>query len=598
MTATPPVTNPPPPPQAPTQASTRPAIAPVVIHNVPAAEEQLKSRKLFREIFAADLVDKSTTARRALAAKLLRAASDSQNAPTDQYVLLAAAFEAGVEAADLSQCGEVADAMAATFNVDAFRLRCQAASRMSLRGDSPTVRDANYLAAIDLVEQLLTIDDFATASRLVASINATKELAPDQSDEAKRVSREVAAFQSAYDGLAKQRQVLKASPADPAANLAIGRYKCFVRSQWEIGLPMLINGSNASLRTIAAHDLMNPTAASDEEQLAGEWWEFAPKEPAGITRQSIQSRAAYWYGKAIPQLIGLKKLTAEKRVAEVAASSPTGPTSARGRTIHLLPLIRDRDLATAEWKRQGTAVVSQAVDHLTSLTIPYALPLEYDLRFEFARLTGDENREIDLTFPFNNLADCSFALGREDSAMLGRVASHWSDTANPTFVNCPIHNGERHAALVKVRRNRIEVQLDGHPLTSYDTDGNDLLAFPEHRGGASGSLMTLACRNNMEVAFYSVDVVEVSGHGAQAVRDPDGTLIPPTGVTPDANGAFVLRPFDSSWHGPNADIVRHDQSFAIGGWGPCRSISLVDASEFTRGKIYRSHSVFLRSKHS
>jgi hypothetical protein len=87
------------PPAAEARTAPRPEVAPR--HAVPAKEDQARSRKLFKELFARDLADRSAAARRALALKLLAEAVKMTDAPTDQFVLLMAASDAAKEAADL-----------------------------------------------------------------------------------------------------------------------------------------------------------------------------------------------------------------------------------------------------------------------------------------------------------------------------------------------------------------------------------------------------------------------------------------------------------------------------------------------------------------
>ena len=45
--------------------------------------------------------------------------------------------------------------------------------------------------------------------------------------------------------------VLEKQPGDPTANLAAGRYYCFVKGDWEMGIPMLALGSETALKELA-----------------------------------------------------------------------------------------------------------------------------------------------------------------------------------------------------------------------------------------------------------------------------------------------------------------------------------------------------------
>jgi hypothetical protein len=565
-----PATSPPtapvtPPPAVPVTPST--PLRPEGPLEVPPAADQARSRKLLREVFAADMTDASAAGRRTLVPKLLKAASDSNGVPADQFVLLAAAFEAGTEAGDMVLCGQVADSMAAAFKVDPLQLRFRAASRMPLRGDSQATCDANAAAALELIDQLLAIDDFAAAARMIGALQAIRELDAPTKDRVRLTARQIDSARTEFDALAKPRIQLQAAPDDPAANLAVGRYLCFSRNEWEKGLLMLQKASDPTLKALAAQDRADPSTAPEQENIARQWWDLSIKEPSRPVQQAMRRRAAFWYARAIPSLTGLSRALAEKRVAEVVASSPPGAGSMAGGSahlVHLLPLIQDRDLAAAGWRMQGGAVVSRVADRETCITVPYALPLEYDLRYEFTRISG--GNDIAVTFPVGGVTDCAFALAGGNHAMLGRIAFRWKSSENPTYVDCPIANGERHAVVIKVRRDSVDVLFDARPLCAHKTDGSDLLTFPAQRGGASAALMTLLSFGDAVVAFHTLDLVELKGKGGAAIRDADGVWSPPFAVTPESNGVFTLRPFDSTWHGSHADYVRHGDSFAIGGW--------------------------------
>lgn len=59
-----------------------------------------------------------------------------------------------------------------------------------------------------------------------------------------------------------QLVALKLDPANPEANLAVGRWYCFSNDDWEDGLPLLAAGSDANLKAVATGDLSQPEACS------------------------------------------------------------------------------------------------------------------------------------------------------------------------------------------------------------------------------------------------------------------------------------------------------------------------------------------------
>jgi hypothetical protein len=115
----------------------------------------------------------------------------------------------------------------------------------------------------------------------------------------------------------KFRRVLETSPADPEASMAVGKFLCFVKADWEHGLPMLATGKDQALVKLAMTDLGTATMdTSKSSPLTGaiiefgeetspslvkgdQWWSEASKHNGTVEKLNIYNRAAYWYRKAI-----------------------------------------------------------------------------------------------------------------------------------------------------------------------------------------------------------------------------------------------------------------------------------------------------------
>jgi len=95
------------------------------------------------------------------------------DAPSDQFVLLVGATEAGTEAHDLGLSCKAADALGDTYDVDALHVKSDNAMKMTLRADTPAAT-IEKLPARDwtLVDQLVAADDYATAARLLYVLRA------------------------------------------------------------------------------------------------------------------------------------------------------------------------------------------------------------------------------------------------------------------------------------------------------------------------------------------------------------------------------------------------------------------------------------------
>lgn len=321
-TVVPPTVPTPAPPTAapPTAALPKPAavapVAPLVRRAVPAGAEQAKSRKLFKDVFAAELADRSPAARRALATKLLGKAGEMGDAPSDQFVLLVGAAQAGREGSDLPLSLRAADQLAARYEVDPLPFKSDVALKTPLKADAPDRTVANARACLELVAQFAAAEDYATANRLLVSARPAANTDGELAAQAQAWARHLDLLRSAADRAAPALAKLKSAPDDPAANLAVGRFLCFAKGDWGGGLPRLAKGSDPALMATAAADLAAPTDPAARADLADQWWDAAAKEPSLAVKRWERQRAALWYDRAAPGLTALRKALAEHRSAE------------------------------------------------------------------------------------------------------------------------------------------------------------------------------------------------------------------------------------------------------------------------------------------
>ena len=113
--------------------------------------------------------------------------------------------------------------------------------------------------------------------------------------------------------------MLQDDPNDPDANQIVGAFRCFVKGDWEGGLPMLALGNDAALRALAARDMEGVSGREDQVALGDAWWELASKDE-GMAKESLQQRAAHWYRKAMAGLTGLVKEKIAARLKEIEES--------------------------------------------------------------------------------------------------------------------------------------------------------------------------------------------------------------------------------------------------------------------------------------
>jgi hypothetical protein len=118
--------------------------------------------------------------------------------------------------------------------------------------------------SLSLSESALRLEQFDTADRLIATAGVaaakTKDAALVRS--VQEQSRDLNAARMASGAARTAAEVLAKVPADPAANLTAGRYRCLVLGDWKGGLPLLAKGSDPTLKALAAREIAAPNTAA------------------------------------------------------------------------------------------------------------------------------------------------------------------------------------------------------------------------------------------------------------------------------------------------------------------------------------------------
>ncbi len=145
---------------------------------VPSKHDQAKSRALMKDVYVKELADRTPSGRKALGEKLIDQAAKSGDSPSDQFVLLFGAVQAGEEAAELPVCFRAADQLGETYEVEAASILRDAALKMTFKpGPSADISD-NLNIGLGLLDRLLESEDFDAATRLVKALQSLTQKDP------------------------------------------------------------------------------------------------------------------------------------------------------------------------------------------------------------------------------------------------------------------------------------------------------------------------------------------------------------------------------------------------------------------------------------
>ena len=194
--------------------------------------------------------------------------------------------------------------------------------------------------------------------------------------------------------------VMENDPAEPAANLAAGRYLCLVKGDWERGVPMLALGSDAALKAVAIMELRGANSAEQQAAIGNAWWDAAETRQ-GEERDMLRLRAGLWYRQAESKLGGLAALKIKQRMEEISKlgreipEASGGPADLRSPPLAMAPF--DEKTAKqhqAAWaKHLKVPVLSTNTIGMRFVLIP---PGEFDMGSsaeEVARLLDEAKRD-------------------------------------------------------------------------------------------------------------------------------------------------------------------------------------------------------------
>ncbi|MEI8196719.1 MAG: hypothetical protein WCI73_12545, partial [Phycisphaerae bacterium] len=397
------------------------------------------------------------------------------------------------------------DAQEQAFAIDALKLKTEAAALTAKSARSAFDRE-NLLEQINAVlVPVLAADRYDLARSLADTALATARAANDAElvRQANVTAAQIRDIEYAFADVKKFLQILADQPTDPTANFKVGKFRCFLQGDWDRGLPLLAQGSDPMLKALAIQDRAGAAEFAAQVKLGNAWWDASDKD-SGTAKLSYQKRAVLWYNQALPNLTGPAKSQVESRL-KIFASLTTV------RAVNVLKLVNlKRDAIAGTWELQNGALVSDDTNY-ARLEIWYQPPAEYDYKVVFTRTAG-----MDSVVVFCTAQDRQFLLlmGLFGNTTFGFEAIDGAGVAqNKTCRKAKawLVTGQKHTALIKVRKDGVRAYLDGKLITEHKTDYRDLALFGQWRLHRKDTLGLGSI--NSPTMFHSAEIIEVTGHG-------------------------------------------------------------------------------------
>jgi hypothetical protein len=283
----------------------------------------------------------------AVARNIAAAAGQTAGDLTARYILLDLARKIYIQAGDVKESLALAQTIQQEYETPAnepLLPTLDALDAMTLPSEERALLATRQ---IELAEQLFAVQNFSLAGRLaeaaVQSANRQSAAALKKSVTARRgrIVRTVRELEAVQASL----KLLETAPDDPAANLAAGKFYCFVLEKWEAGVLHLAKCGDPVFAEPALAEKRLTDAAS--QMAAAESWLALPAKVRDLSPEdkvAIQRRAKRLLTTAVSGLKGLDQVRAKKKLEELqhVPDEPEGsPPSARSP-----PRASDIDTAT------------------------------------------------------------------------------------------------------------------------------------------------------------------------------------------------------------------------------------------------------------
>jgi len=291
---------------------------PVKLAAIPSTEEQTKIESEVNEIFNTDQAN-TPVEQLKIAQTLIAEGTKTSDNPSEAFVMLRMGHELAAGVGDLKTAFAAIDRINGRFadaDVAGMRIHCVS---LASKARLPAAQKRVFLKqALPVIDQALAAGKYEKVGKVTDALLATARPLKDARltralvDRRKQITEALKVYKKVEPAL----NALKANPEDPDANETAGTYYCFVREEWDTGLPMLAKAADAKLKQLAAADLAKPDEADEQLKVAKGWYKLS-KDKSGSEKVALLGRAEHWYVQSVPKLTGLNKVQGEKHLAEI-----------------------------------------------------------------------------------------------------------------------------------------------------------------------------------------------------------------------------------------------------------------------------------------
>jgi hypothetical protein len=343
-----------PPPATPEPApkpSTAPATAKIDVTRrspIPDLVKQRDAEKQIKELFKDQYAKKTPADRDELVRLLLEMAGKSQDDPAALWVLCREAQEVAGQNGNVRGSLQAVEAAARVFDVDGLAMK-----NVALTSAGKTIRTADDSAEVtealmELADEFVRSDQYDPADKVaVAALqHARKANDPPMIDRVATRGKEIAEARTLFAGMKAVLETLARTPEDAPANAEMGKFLCFVKGNWDLGLRFMVKGSDPVLKGLAEREAEFPAPSADRISLADSWYDLADKEKSPLRKNQMLAHAQVLYEAGLSGTTALTRARIEKRLESLQNVARSGQPM-RSASVELTALTPKRSAVWA-----------------------------------------------------------------------------------------------------------------------------------------------------------------------------------------------------------------------------------------------------------
>jgi len=475
--------------------------------SVPGADAQKTAEKEIRDLFKSEYANRERDSRRLLAVKMLGQAKGTTEAAA-RYVLLRESRDLSLEIFDPAGAFAAIDEIGKTFDVKPMDLKTAALATLKKGAKTPEQGELLSEASLRLAREMAAANEFDAALKAAKDAEAAAKGAkhPMLAEAAIEFSKELPDLKKEQAELSKAELAIAANENDPAANVAIGKYFCFIKNDWDRGASCLMKGADDGLKAAATQEYLKPKDPEAQAELGDRWFALSSeKSRPALDKRRFRNRALTWYETALSAATGIVRTRVEKKLEECRKAG-----GARTE-IDLISMIDPKaDAIVGEWTVDVKTLVQTRITGMARVQPPYQPPEEYQLEMTVESRGGEG---VAITIPTGE-TQTTVALDGFGSAYIsgiGLIDGKWTDQNETSKKGRLLEPNKPTPIVIVVRRNSIVVTVNGKP--TFDWKG-EFKRLSTHQNYSTKTPKTFAFGAYAgSFAFSRAVLIPISGQG-------------------------------------------------------------------------------------